>query len=164
MKAISIRQPWADLIVSGYKKYENRTWYSFYRGPLLIHAPRRSDLAAFEYFRFKEIIVGAPDMVKTGGIVGIAECMGFVDEYNKEAQEDEFFEGPYAFVLQKPRRLPFFACPGKLGFVAVMASAVILLVRRRNTLISTSPEPPPLLTWTLRLSSCAPTGKLLRGI
>jgi len=40
MKIISIRQPWAALIVSGIKDVENRTWPTRYRGQLLIHASR----------------------------------------------------------------------------------------------------------------------------
>ena len=38
LKAISIRQPWAWLIVNGYKDVENRTWKAKYTGALLIHA------------------------------------------------------------------------------------------------------------------------------
>jgi len=38
MKALSIQQPWADLIFSAGKDYENRSWGTDYRGPLLIHA------------------------------------------------------------------------------------------------------------------------------
>jgi ASCH domain len=43
MKIISIRQPWAGLIVSGLKDVENRTWPTRYRGPILIHASQRPD-------------------------------------------------------------------------------------------------------------------------
>jgi hypothetical protein len=35
MKIISIRQPWASLIVSGLKDVENRTWRTRYRGRVL---------------------------------------------------------------------------------------------------------------------------------
>lgn len=38
MKAISILQPWATLIVIGAKRIETRSWNTKYRGPLLIHA------------------------------------------------------------------------------------------------------------------------------
>ncbi len=38
LKAISIRQPWAWLIVNGYKDVENRIWVANLRGPVLIHA------------------------------------------------------------------------------------------------------------------------------
>ena len=40
MKAISIRQPWAWLIVHGYQDVENRTWSTKHRGPILIHCHR----------------------------------------------------------------------------------------------------------------------------
>jgi ASCH domain len=36
MKALSIRQPWANLIASGTKTMETRTWATSYRGELLI--------------------------------------------------------------------------------------------------------------------------------
>lgn len=38
MKAITIKQPWAQLICSGIKPIENRTWATKYRGRVLIHA------------------------------------------------------------------------------------------------------------------------------
>lgn len=38
MRALTIRQPWADAIVHGMKRVENRTWTRAYRGPILIHA------------------------------------------------------------------------------------------------------------------------------
>ena len=47
MKALSIRQPWAWLIVCGHKPLENRSWPTPYRGPLLIHAAK--GMARVEY-------------------------------------------------------------------------------------------------------------------
>ena len=38
MKVIVIRQPWAWLIVHGFKDIENRSWSTQYRGRLLIQA------------------------------------------------------------------------------------------------------------------------------
>jgi len=43
MKCLSIRQPWAGLIVTGLKDVENRTWSTIYRGQVLIHASRTYD-------------------------------------------------------------------------------------------------------------------------
>ena len=40
MKAITIWQPWASLLVSGRKRYETRSWATSYRGPIAIHAAR----------------------------------------------------------------------------------------------------------------------------
>jgi len=38
MKAISLLQPWATLVVTGVKTIETRSWGTKYRGPILIHA------------------------------------------------------------------------------------------------------------------------------
>jgi hypothetical protein len=43
MKTLTIRQPWADAIVHGEKRTENRTWTTKYRGTLLIHAGAAPD-------------------------------------------------------------------------------------------------------------------------
>lgn len=40
MKAITIKQPWASLIVEGVKDIENRTWQTKYRGRVLVHAAK----------------------------------------------------------------------------------------------------------------------------
>jgi hypothetical protein len=43
--AIAIKQPWAWLMVNGYKYIENRSWKPRFRGTLLIHAGvSRSDI------------------------------------------------------------------------------------------------------------------------
>ena len=39
--AISLHQPWATLIARGHKEYETRSWYTNYRGPLLICAAQK---------------------------------------------------------------------------------------------------------------------------
>lgn len=38
MKAITVKQPWASLIIEGIKDIENRTWPTKFRGRVLIHA------------------------------------------------------------------------------------------------------------------------------
>ena len=43
MKALTIKQPWAYLIIHGGKDIENRTWRTKYRGRILIHAAKADD-------------------------------------------------------------------------------------------------------------------------
>lgn len=43
MKIVSVKQPWASLIVRGVKDIENRSWSTIYRGPLLVHASLKPD-------------------------------------------------------------------------------------------------------------------------
>ena len=41
IKAITLWQPWASLVVAGHKRFETRSWRTGYRGPLAIHASKR---------------------------------------------------------------------------------------------------------------------------
>lgn len=45
MKALSVRQPWAYLIVHGFKDVENRNWRTAFRGRVYIHAGQQFDAA-----------------------------------------------------------------------------------------------------------------------
>lgn len=40
MKAITLTQPWAQLVAIGAKRIETRSWNTSYRGPLAIHAAK----------------------------------------------------------------------------------------------------------------------------
>ena len=44
MKAISLKQPWANLVACGYKTLETRTWATGYRGELLICSSASGDI------------------------------------------------------------------------------------------------------------------------
>ena len=48
MRCLSFRQPWLDLLISGKKTIEIRTWNTHYRGPLLLHAAKQVDKEAYE--------------------------------------------------------------------------------------------------------------------
>jgi hypothetical protein len=69
MKIISIKQPWASLIVHGLKDVENRTWPTRYRGPLLIHASQRADDTSATDIE-RRFGVSLPGELPLGGIVG----------------------------------------------------------------------------------------------
>lgn len=116
MKAISIRQPWAWLIVHGYKDVENRTRRTSIRGPVLIHASQTPDPLLNDIL---EVMAGFgvtdPDL-QYGGIVGRATIVDCVTE-----SDSEWFEGPVGYVLDDPQPLPFWPCPGQLGFFEVPA-------------------------------------------
>ena len=38
MKALTLTQPWASLVILGIKRIETRSWATYQRGPLIIHA------------------------------------------------------------------------------------------------------------------------------
>ncbi len=45
VRCLSVRRPWANLIVAGPKRIENRTWTTDYRGLVVIHAGKTWDAA-----------------------------------------------------------------------------------------------------------------------
>ena len=66
--ALSIRQPWVDLILRGIKTVEVREWRVKRRGPFLIHAAWACDWRSVELFGYD-----SPLSLPRGGLVGYAE-------------------------------------------------------------------------------------------
>lgn len=119
MKAISIRQPWAHLILYAGKDVENRTWPTSYRGPILIHAAKTDDsdaahtaLKSDALFSVRDVALAAMlrVAVERGGIIGRATIVDCV-----RSSRSPWFFGPYGFVLAGVAALPFYQCRGALG-------------------------------------------------
>lgn len=121
MKTLSVRQPWAWLIVQGFKPVENRTWETLYRGPVAIHASQAMTRADYddcvEFLRgtpgLRHIVdaLPAPEDLQRGGIVGKAHLVGCT-----RVHESPFFVGPFGHMLQYAVPVPFQACKGALGY------------------------------------------------
>ena len=69
MKALTIKEQWASLIINGYKEYEFRSWKTNYRGKILIHAGMSMDkdmISRFKDYDLKYMsgcIIGEADLV-----------------------------------------------------------------------------------------------------
>ena len=117
MKALSIQHPWASLIINGYKRVENRTRSTKYRGPVLIHAGKKiDDVAMVSVNRGYHPVVNARCNYQNmdfpiGGIIGQATIVDCVTEL-----DDPYFVGPYGFILNNVKSLPLQPCHGMLGF------------------------------------------------
>ena len=84
MKALTIKEPWASLIINGYKKYEFRSWKTKYRGKILIHAGMNTEKDAKE--KFKEYNL---DYYK-GAIIWetiITDCILVDTKFNEELRK-----------------------------------------------------------------------------
>jgi hypothetical protein len=118
MKALSIRQPWAWLIVHGHKDIENRQWRTLYRGKILVHAAKgiTEEEYAIAYVLAEEQGVELPPFkeLERGGIVGEVEIVDCVDR-----DASPWFFGEWGFVLAKAKPLPFRPMKGKLGLFKV---------------------------------------------
>ena len=101
MKVIVIRQPWAWLIVNGFKDTENRSWSTRYRGTLLIQAsvsrPTKRKLQETKLFALCGIV----------GMVQLDDCV--------TRSTSKWFEGPIGWVLSKPKKLKFIPLKGQLA-------------------------------------------------
>lgn len=98
LPALSIRQPWADLILWGIKDVENRTWATDFRGRLLIHAGRQVDVEGLERLEPSYgLVMPASYAPRTGAILGMAVLTDCVDRH-----PSPFFHGPWGFLLRDP--------------------------------------------------------------
>lgn len=104
-KALTVKQPWAHLIVAGIKTVENRAWTTDYRGRLFIHAGRSFDGDAIE---------GLPDRFTFGAIIGHVDLIDIVTEH-----PSPFFIGPYGWVLANPKLIEPIKLRGRVGLFDV---------------------------------------------
>lgn len=124
MKAISVRQPWAWLIINGGKDIENRDWPTKMRGRVLVHASKGMTRAEYEDVRgflfmdrkLDHLLDQLPsfDSLQRGGIIGSVEIVDCVTE-----SESSWFMGKHGFVLRDSRPLQFIPYKGSLGFFNV---------------------------------------------
>jgi hypothetical protein len=94
MKALSIRQPWAWLIVNGYKDVENRNGPTNFRGRVYVHAGKKMDSGWFPDL-LQEVIaqdIQLPHEYPLGAIVGEVDITGCVTR-----STSPWFSGPYGF-------------------------------------------------------------------
>ena len=109
MRCLTIRQPWAELIVRGRKRVENRSWRTTHRGPLAIHAglSRRWYAENPPLLRPKGIRFPAEESVAFGAILGIVDVVDCVpiEDWRARCPGDPFAKGPCCWVLRNPRRL-----------------------------------------------------------
>ena len=121
MKVLTIKQPWATLIMQKDKRFEFRSWKTKYRGELLIHAGKGIDKEAM-----KRLAKYIPEDMPTGKILGkakLVDCIEMSPEFkqellkeNKDIYTDSTFKENYGWELED---IEVFETPieikGKLG-------------------------------------------------
>jgi hypothetical protein len=108
MKALSFRQPWAELVLQGRKTMDLRTYNTHYRGRLAVHASQTIERDNCLQHDLE------PADLQTGGVVGTVELVDVVplDEAAYEAHRDEhlagrrYRQGLYGWILARPERWP----------------------------------------------------------
>ena len=126
--ALSLKQPWAALLVHGLKTIEVRKWPTARRGRVLIHAARVSDLRPDAWRHVPQELREQAQV--TGGIIGEAElsdCVpyrtveAFTADQLRHLNDPAWFVPPalYGFVFANAHSLPFRRFPGWMRFFAV---------------------------------------------
>lgn len=103
MKALSIKQPWANLIASGEKTIETRLWPTDYRGPLLIVSSKTPNIPPAGYALAIADLVACRPMIKGDELA--ARCAKY--------------PGAYSWVLLNIRKIEAFPVRGRLGLYEV---------------------------------------------
>lgn len=120
IRLLSVRQPWAHLIISGRKSVENRSWTTRYRGPIWIHAGSKMHDIPVPLIEAKfglQIDVAALDM---GAIIGCVELVDVVTQ-----SSSPYFDGPYGWILSNPRSIKPVRLRGQMGFWDASESLVL---------------------------------------
>lgn len=111
LRALSIRHPWAELILAGIKPVENRTWATSWRGATLIHAGLRWDTSGAAAAASHGIV---PDTPLPTGYLGIATVTGI--HRDNDCCRPWGQPGVYHWQLTSARRFNHpIAAPGRLG-------------------------------------------------
>lgn len=113
MKALTICQPYAELIARGEKRVENRTWPTLYRGPLAIHAGKSREWLDGE--TDAELLELYGCALEFGAVVAtctLADCIKLGDIQRGHygltqpwLRSHEHTNGPYCFLLLDVKRL-----------------------------------------------------------
>ena len=115
MKVLSLKQPWAELVLEGKKKIELRKWNTHFRGKFLIHSSKIPDENAMKIFGFKELPLG-----KIVGRAELFEVKRYKDD--KEFNKDKHLHlatknfGEYGFILKDIKRIKPVPAKGQLNF------------------------------------------------
>ncbi len=114
MKALTICQPYAELIMNGQKRVENREWPTRYRGPLLIHAGKSRSWLSGE--TDDELAEEFGRRIEFGAIVGKAQLVAclHIDDIDQGKHDKDFpwlrhsphTNGTWCWVLDEVERLP----------------------------------------------------------
>lgn len=116
---LSVKQPWAHLIIGGYKPIENRTWYTNYRGLVAIHAGAgtRGTRAIYDLPHVRALVASREGLT-FGAIVGIADLIDIVHVDDKRMKQKRFAPwviGPWCWIFERPERIEPIPVKGRLG-------------------------------------------------
>jgi predicted transcriptional regulator len=122
-KCLSLKQPFAELLVSGMKTIEVRKWKTKFRGQFLVHASKNIDEKACKRLKTDQA------KLVTGAVVGKASLYdvisygsknSFLKDKNKHFASSNYVNPKYGFLINQTKRFEIpIPIRGKLGFYNV---------------------------------------------
>lgn len=139
MKVISVKEPFATLIMNGDKLIETRSWKTNYRGELFIHASGKS--LAKEFLTNDFVIDFIKDMdMNYGNIickVNLIDCIymdtKFIEHIKRNKKEYNYGEykiGRYAWVFNNVEPIYPIPTKGKLNIWNYDSDYILLKVKK----------------------------------
>lgn len=108
MKDLSLKQPWAELMI------ETRKWNTNFRGKFYIHASKNVDFEYCKKMGFNNLL--------TGVLIGTADLVD-VKEYKNQKEFDSDYDKHFAknlvrygFILKNVKRIKPVPAKGQLNF------------------------------------------------
>ena len=122
MKVLSIKEPWASLIMNNIKKIETRSWKTNYRGELFIHASlsTKNNIS-------NEVLDLIKDMKLNNGYIickcKLVDCVYMTEDFINNIKNNNHIEyicgdyqlGRYAWILDDIEVVEPIEVKGKLG-------------------------------------------------
>ena len=98
IRALSLQQPWADVVLRHGKMVENRKWKTNYRGIFLIHASKTYDKEGESFIRsvLPDINLDSLRIAPRGYIVGAATLIDCVQASSIPLLENSTYRSPWA--------------------------------------------------------------------
>jgi hypothetical protein len=145
-QALSVRQPWATLLLCGVKTIEIRRWPTERRGQVLLHAARIPDLrpegwsllpaAQRKLTEQRGGIIGTLDLVETRTYYTPEQ---FRTDRHQHCNDPTWFKPPmFGFVFANPQTLQFRRCKGQVRFFGVEDEAPVRPAGEKRTALLVS--------------------------
>lgn len=123
MKALTLTQPWAELVAAGLKQWETRSWSTGYRGLVAIHAAKGFPREAREFAAVERGLGRVPARIVLGAVVAVATLVDVkrTEEVGPslsglERHLGDYTPGRFAWQLADVHRLSEpIGCRGALG-------------------------------------------------
>jgi activating signal cointegrator 1 len=109
VKALSLTQPWATAIELGWKRWETRSWRTFYRGEIAIHAAKGFPGDAKDFARGYDLDPAHLPLGKIILVCNLTDCRtteSLIGELSEEEEEwGDYSPKRFAFKLENVRLL-----------------------------------------------------------